>query len=46
MVHHRVKQVETLFDALEEIDAKLKSLGIVELDGVMTYVCDTEVRHV
>ena len=46
MVHHRVKQVETLFDVLEEIDSKLKALGIVEVDGVITYVAGMEVDHV
>jgi hypothetical protein len=36
-VNHRTKQVETLFDVLEDIDPKLEALGIVEINGVMSY---------
>ena len=42
MVNPRVKQVETLFDVLEEIDPKLKALGVVEVNGTMTYVAKGE----
>ncbi len=45
MVHHGVKQVETLFDVFEEIDSKLMALGIVEVDGVTAYVVGMEVGH-
>lgn len=37
MVNHRASQVETLFDVLEDIDPKLKVLGIVEAEGSITY---------
>jgi hypothetical protein len=30
-VNHRTKQVETLIDVLEELDLKLKALGIVDV---------------
>lgn len=47
MVNHRTSQVETLFEVLEDIDPKLKALGVVEVDGTMTYVADGEgVKHV
>ena len=38
LVTHRASQVETLFDVLEEIDPKLKALGVVETNGIMTYI--------
>ncbi len=37
MVNHRVIQVETLLEVMEDIDTKLKALDIIEIDGVMTY---------
>jgi len=47
MVNHRTSQVEILLDVLEEIDPKLKALGVVEVDGTMTYIADGEgVNHV
>lgn len=47
MVNHRTKWVETLFEALEDIDPKLKALGVIEIEGNMTYVADgEEVDHV
>ena len=29
-MNHRAKQIETLFDVLEDIDPKLKTLGLPE----------------
>lgn len=37
MVNHTEVQVETLFDVLEDIDPKLKALGIVEINGITAY---------
>ncbi len=37
LVSHREVQVEILFDILEDIDPKLKALGIVEVHGIMTH---------
>jgi hypothetical protein len=42
MVNLKTKQVETLFDVLEDIDPKLKALGIIEVGNLMTYVPDGE----
>lgn len=42
MVNHRVIQVETLLEIMEDIDPKLKVLGVVETNGKMAYVTDTE----
>jgi hypothetical protein len=36
MVNHRVIQVETLLEALEDMDTKLKALDIIEINDVMT----------
>lgn len=36
MVNHRVIQVETLLEVMEDMDTKLKALDIIEIDGVMT----------
>jgi hypothetical protein len=41
-VNHRVIQVETLLEVMEEIDPKLKALGVVETNGTITYVADAE----
>ena len=41
-MNHREVQVETLFDVLEDIDPKLKALGVVEINGIMTYIADDE----
>lgn len=47
LVNRRTKQVETLFDVLEDIDPKLEALGIVEINGAMVYNKGTdEVDHV
>jgi len=40
MVNHRASQVETLFDALEEIGPKLKALGAVGVDGTIAYAAE------
>lgn len=37
MVNHRVIQVETLLEVIEDMEPKLKVLGIVEENGTMTY---------
>ena len=44
LVHHRTKQVEILSAVLEELDPKLKALGIVEVHGVMIYAFDEEIK--
>jgi hypothetical protein len=36
-VNHRVIQVETLLEVMEDMDTKLKALDIIEMDGVITY---------
>jgi hypothetical protein len=46
-VNRRTKQVETLFDVLEDIDSKLEALGIIEINGAMVYNKGTDgVDHV
>jgi hypothetical protein len=46
-VNHRVIQVETLLEVMEDISPKLKALGIVEVGDEMTYFADSEeVRNV
>jgi hypothetical protein len=40
MVNLTTTQVETLFGELEYIEPRLKSLGIAEIGGVMTYRVD------
>lgn len=42
LVNHRASQVETLFDVLEDIDPKLKTLGIIEVNGIMTHAADEQ----
>ena len=42
LVDHRASQVETLFGELEYIEPRLKALGIIETNGVMSYVADEE----
>lgn len=42
LVNPRVKQVETLFDVLEDIEPKLKALGIIEVNGTIRYVANDE----
>ena len=37
MVNHRMIQVETLLEVIEDMEPKLKVLGIVEENGTMTY---------
>jgi hypothetical protein len=41
-VNSRTKQVETLLEVIEDMDPKLKALGIVEVEGEMTYAADAE----
>jgi hypothetical protein len=38
MVNLTTKQVETLFEVLEDIGSKLKALGIVEVGSETTYI--------
>lgn len=38
MVILTTKQVETLFEVLEDVNPKLKALGVVEIKGTMTYL--------
>jgi len=38
-VNHRANQVEILFEVLEDINPKLKALGVAEVDG-MAYTAD------
>jgi hypothetical protein len=37
-----VSRVETLFGELEYIDRGLKTLGVIEVHGAMTYVANEE----
>lgn len=41
-MNHRASQVETLFDFLEDIDPKLKTLGVIEFNGNMIYIADNK----
>ena len=36
-MNHRAIQVETLLEVIEDMDTKLKTLDIIEINGVMTY---------
>ena len=42
LVHPTTKQVEISFAVLEELDPKLKALGVVEANGVMVYASNEE----
>jgi hypothetical protein len=42
MVNLTTKQVEILIEVLGNVSSKLKALGIVDIDGAMTYTADSE----
>jgi len=38
--------IENFFSSLESLDKRLEALGIIEADGIMTYLNDEEVHNV
>ncbi len=39
LVNLTTTQAETFFENIEEIDPQLKALGVMEVEGTMTYDC-------
>ena len=46
LVSPRILRSNTLICSLESLDQKLEKLGIVEVDGCMTYIEDQEAQNV